>query len=217
MKALEGRWESTLKAWRYDFDRKRSLLQALKDGGWKVEDHAKAEVMIGRCTSGTLITGDTFYVKTELRDAGGTWDPKLKGWIFREDVSAVRKVLKSLDVVVTGPSSENGAAKMVVPFNQLAVKDVRGSTAKRQRIVGKQPAENRLCKTSVSSSKKVSVSKADGSQKVIETHTKRNEVICAKTKKALETSVVTRRQHCTETAHEVVETRTLVVKRVRRK
>eukprot|EP00434_Breviolum_minutum_P010598 symbB.v1.2.009348.t1/scaffold561.1/size520142/16 len=41
LKALEGRWESTLKAWRYDFDRKRSLLQALKDGGWKVEDHAK--------------------------------------------------------------------------------------------------------------------------------------------------------------------------------
>eukprot|EP00435_Cladocopium_sp_Y103_P032026 s843_g8.t1 len=176
---------------------------------------ATAHLVIQRCSTGLLVTGETFYVKAGLREAGATWDPKLKGWVFsdQQDDLALQKALKkTLEAEITVTPTRGRAELMVLPATQADVVATPGG----RRLVGKQTVKGAICKTSMTSRKK-NVSKADGSGEVSETHTKRREVKCSKTKKALETNTVTRRTRRQETKHQVIETRTLVVKRVRRK
>ncbi|CAL1152831.1 unnamed protein product [Cladocopium goreaui] len=223
LKALEGKWDATLKAWRWDFDEKRSVLAGLKKLRLEVQDRAKAHLVIQRGSTGLLVTGETFYVKTGLREAGATWEPKLKGWVFdqHDDLALQKALKKTLEAEVTvTPTPTPRAELMVLPQADLV------PTPAGRRLVGKQTVKGAICKTSMTSRKK-NVSKADGSGEVSETHTKRREVKCAKTKKALETNTVTRsplsrsswktlhsvdpwQTRRQETKNQVIETRSLL-------
>ncbi|CAK9056276.1 unnamed protein product [Durusdinium trenchii] len=43
LKALEGRWDSSLKAWVYEHRRKREVLEKLTQLGLELQDHAQAQ------------------------------------------------------------------------------------------------------------------------------------------------------------------------------
>ncbi|CAK9056280.1 unnamed protein product [Durusdinium trenchii] len=89
--------------------------------------------------------------------------------------------------------------------------------APRRRLAGKQPAK--AIKVSVTSAKNVSKVDAKGDGVIHSDRSQRwcKEVQCAKSKRPLETTTLTRRQQVRETKEQVIETRTVVLKRVRRK
>ncbi|CAE8596519.1 unnamed protein product, partial [Polarella glacialis] len=125
LKAEGGRWDALLKGWIFPFEGKqpetkhplntwhgflgfchrmflaRKLLQSLRTGSDgkdvpSIQDNAKVVLTLGACARGLIVTGESFPVKATLKNEGGTWDAKLKGWIFEDQGKAeLVKVLRS--------------------------------------------------------------------------------------------------------------------------
>ena len=86
LKDQGGRWERILSGWVFPHDAKAKLLgllQAAEDAP-PVEDRAQVTLTLEGSGRGPLVTGDTFPVKAFLRETGGKWDPKLRGWVFED-------------------------------------------------------------------------------------------------------------------------------------
>lgn len=206
------------------------MLQALKATGspLKVDDHAKARLIIGVSDYAPTVRGETFPVKAFLRREGGLWDSKVKSWIFSQHTPAqLRQALSScadvgkVEMQRASPSPrcslvvleapELGAAKAASLDAPLG-KD-HSQVPLRMRLRGKQqPGNNKLAVQSKKAQRQPRACRESH-----ESETMRQKVHCSKTGKELQSTSVTRKRQCFETEDHVVETRIMVVKRVRAK
>lgn len=247
LKSAGGRWDAELKGWVCPFDGKRAVLDALAASheGQALAVRDGAKVRLGLAVgSGAgrelLVTGETFPVKALLKQEGGTWTPAIKAWTFRHSTRA--ELLKALraspDVerveddepgpstpqrlpARQGPAADEGAsaAKGIVKGKRqgkqaLALKDGGGEQQEQQL----QPRKKDGLKV-VESGKRASKAerRADGSQAKTEEEKKERKISCARTGAHVQTESVTRKRKVVETGDKVVETKTIVVKRVRSK
>lgn len=90
LKECGGRWDPLRHTWVLPHSTKAELLTALKStpdfASFAIDDRAKVNLALCNCDRGLLVTGDTFPVKEVLKTAGGTWDPALQGWVFKETI-----------------------------------------------------------------------------------------------------------------------------------
>eukprot|EP00930_Biecheleria_cincta_P019717 TRINITY_DN14982_c0_g1_i3.p1 TRINITY_DN14982_c0_g1~~TRINITY_DN14982_c0_g1_i3.p1 ORF type:complete len:210 (-),score=40.56 TRINITY_DN14982_c0_g1_i3:127-756(-) len=184
LKALKGRWDAMLQGWLFPFDGKQKLLQGLRENGISasMDDRAKVSLVLGGCSQGISVSGETYPIREFLRESGGVWDSKLKGWAFKDVTSTqLAKQLK-------------------------AFPDVSASTANSKSKV--EETAKRTVKTT---------RKEGGSREGLQVDKKRQKISCKSTGAHIQTTSVTKKRRIQETKGKVIETRTVVVKRVRNK
>mmetsp|Transcript_88639 Transcript_88639/g.275565 ORF Transcript_88639/g.275565 Transcript_88639/m.275565 type:complete len:273 (-) Transcript_88639:42-860(-) len=241
-----GRWDPGRSLWVLPFDGKQALLEALAGSpegrGLAVHDGAKARLNLAPAENGVRVEGDTFPVKTLLKREGGVWNPTAKAWSFphRGCAELAKALQASPDVATTKKlpvTGEEQGPATPPPVQRLAIADEKASAKKtitRGRLRGKQaPAEGRpgasgsqqlqpqrreaLKVTEVGRTSSRAEQRVDGTQAKTQEEKKERRVSCARTGAHLQTECVTRKRKVVETGDKVVETRTIVVKRVRSK
>jgi len=242
LKHRGGRWDTELRGWVFPFDGKRALLDAIQgseDGRMlTVQDGAKARLILAAVEGGVQVGGETFPVKALLREEGGTWNPAVKVWTFRGRGRAeLTKALRASPDVATIEDEEPIPATPPRPASQRGANAADGASATKAlakgRLRGKQPPSERhgdaapqqlqtqrkdkLKVTEVGRSSSRAEQRADGSQAKTQEEKKERKLSCARTGAHVATESVTRKRKLEETRDKVVETRTIVIKRMRSK
>jgi hypothetical protein len=268
LKQQGGRWDAFLKGWVFPFEAKEDVLKTLgRESAGKIEDRAKVKLTLDvrHKSEQLVVSGETFPVKFFLKDLGGTWNPTLKAWTFKDqddslfiqilrkcpDVGSVEvhkgsgsRVADMSDLVVFEgrraiATPSRNAASSQAPGNVVSksvldkkhveeLKDVQPSS--KSAVSGKQSASSKLQKKQPASlesgeSKIVVVGKrttkaeqhADGSRAKTDTDKKERKISCKRTGAHVQTESVTRKRKVVESRDKIVETKTIVVKRVRSK
>lgn len=245
LKALKGRWDAMLQGWLFPFDGKHKLLQGLRETctSASIDDRAKVGLLLGVCSRGILVSGETYPIKEFLRESGGVWESKLRGWAFKDVTSAqlTKQLKQSPDVGTVSVETPKSSSSLVVleqrpvaspatarPKALLAASELKAAP---KRLNGKQTgsAQGKLKRGSpsaVNSKSRVeetakrtvkATRKDDGSREGVQVDKRRQKISCRHTGAHIQTTSVTKKRKIQETKGKVIETRTVVVKRVRNK
>eukprot|EP00930_Biecheleria_cincta_P019715 TRINITY_DN14982_c0_g1_i1.p1 TRINITY_DN14982_c0_g1~~TRINITY_DN14982_c0_g1_i1.p1 ORF type:complete len:270 (-),score=52.26 TRINITY_DN14982_c0_g1_i1:211-1020(-) len=244
LKALKGRWDAMLQGWLFPFDGKQKLLQGLRENGISasMDDRAKVSLVLGGCSQGISVSGETYPIREFLRESGGVWDSKLKGWAFKDVTSTqLAKQLKAFPdvgtVSVENPTScsivvlEHPRRPVASPASAKPKALLAASEASPKRLNGKQASSaqgksKRVSASTANSKSKVeetakrtvkTTRKEGGSREGLQVDKKRQKISCKSTGAHIQTTSVTKKRRIQETKGKVIETRTVVVKRVRNK
>mmetsp|Transcript_29325 Transcript_29325/g.84272 ORF Transcript_29325/g.84272 Transcript_29325/m.84272 type:complete len:236 (+) Transcript_29325:114-821(+) len=196
LKEQGGKWDATRKAWAFKAEKKADVVEVLRAiSGVDLDDKARAvlEVVATEDGQSFAVTGETFPVKALFRGLDGKWSRSRNGWLFP---------LSSLQVVRDALS----ASPDVGDVNDCIV----GVGAKLRGRRGVKIAES-ACE------QREQRQLADGTRETAIMQRVTNEMACEATGVVLEAQRVTRRRRIKETSHEIVETSTVTVRRVRRK
>lgn len=221
------------------------MLKGAKEVG-SVQDRAQANLTLKPNAKGATVTGNTFPVRELLKKHGGRWDPASEGWVFPAERQAeLRIALPSIanlefeelavrprpslvEALVEKTESGNKAnSTALVAYTGNAAK-AKSNTAKAMvaALVPHRPGNdvvvhartegnNRILE--VAKKKNVVKTKKNGTRTEIGVDKKVQRTMCKKTGKHVETKAVTKKRKVTETEDQIIETATIVVKRIRQK
>jgi len=226
LKQRGGKWDAGRKAWVFPSEAKVEVLEALRDmSGLKVEDKARAALTIAFVEDGEgiAVTGETFPVKSLLRGLEGKWSKPSSSWVFPvASLQALRQALCASGDVgevvdhtkdAKAPRAWQSVEAAATPKSRVVARRVDAASGVKPR-----PAASRGVKVVESASeKRQQRQRADGSREMAVTRRITKKASCGRTGALVESQTVTKRRQVTENAHEVVETSTVTVKRVRRK
>ncbi|CAE8714040.1 unnamed protein product [Polarella glacialis] len=204
LKAEGGRWDALLKGWIFPFEGKQKLLQSLRTGSDgkdvpSIQDNAKVVLTLGACARGLIVTGESFPVKATLKNEGGTWDAKIKGWIFEDQGKAeLVKVLRSNPDV--GKIEEKFLQGNVAAAKNSVVAWEGGGKGKAEiaspllstRLRGKQAASKSQKVVEAGQHVRRTERRADGSTAETRVDSQQRKTSCKETGTHLQTDSVTR-------------------------
>jgi len=175
-----------------------------------------------------LVTGDTYPVKEFLKSETAMWNPKLKGWVFKDkkkgalltllrrcpDVQNVQEETSTALAIVAKPSEKSRA----VASPQQARRSKGAIVAKATDELSKAGNQKNVKVTESAKRQQKLEKSADGSKKKAEaTMSKQRKITCKTTGRHLETKTVSKKRKVVETKGKIVEVETVEVKRVRSK
>lgn len=242
LRELGGKWDPTplKKGWLFALaeglpDTKRGLLAALRASTdvASVEDKALAKLSLVLCEKGFLVSGDTFLVKDFLKDQGGRWNALQRGWIFHSDETSSKPLIATLRgcgaVSVDTPAVAGKLALSDVPSEKprkdLQAVGERMTAIKALADTGRTLAARGPATPQAITKKVVDTAKGtrmvkkgpNGTSAHTDTDRRERKILDRRTGKQVETTSVTKTRKVVETRDKVVETKTIVVKRTRKK
>lgn len=232
LKSLGGRWDAQLKVWTFPFEVKKALLKGLKhlpsSESLTIDDRAKVKLSLAVPADtelGFLVSGETFPVKELLKELGGTWNSKLKSWSFRSELKQLLRDLRSSSDISEVEVQNQETCRDLVPERKSPSKKLSLCQVPESNKLRRLNTKSKIDSLDIVSTKVVETAtrqtraerQSNGSSAVSHVEKRQKKVSCAKTGAHLQTEAVTKKCKVVHTKDKIVETRTIVVKRVRNK
>lgn len=148
--AQGGQYEPMLQGWIFPERRgKTRLLEAVwssPSAPGAIEDRAQASLTLSECEKGLLVRGDTFPVKDFLKELGGTWQAKLRGWAFQARTKPALLAVLRASADIAGVEDKTTPQDLPQGEDTILISDSDGDATPPQRPVRPQLSEDSASK-----------------------------------------------------------------------